>query len=68
MHKRGIILLFVFILLVPIVYARAMPAPPPSPGAFDDTSTISNTPPVIVTACDDGILNQDETDVDCGGS
>lgn len=31
------------------------------------TSCKSDDPPVVVPTCDDGILNQDEEDVDCGG-
>jgi hypothetical protein len=66
------ILLFSMIVLSLFLFA-CQPAPAPQPkimcpdgNIVDDASMCAKPEPIMT--CDDGILNQDETNIDCGGA
>ena len=66
MKKLILILIFTLLFLVLIKISIAVPPPPPVPPPPDDD--IGGGSDEITENCSDNIKNQDETDIDCGGT
>ena len=68
MKKLILIIVFslVFLMLMESSIAPP-PAPPPAPPSLGSSENTVPGPDTIPETCSDGIENQDETDVDCGG-
>ncbi len=63
-----VLLVIVFLLVLGVVYAPPPTTPPPGPGSLDGGNGGDGTPTIDLPTCDDGVKNQNETGVDCGGS
>lgn len=65
--KEYLLMLLLILALILSISSFAIPPPPPNPPPIDDVNT---TPTSNTTAegCSDTIQNQNETDIDCGGS
>ena len=67
MKKYLLMLLLILALILSISSFATLPPPPPNPPSIDDVN-ITPTSNTTAESCSDSIQNQNETDVDCGGS